>query len=137
VQGFQILAAHLSKESVDYRDVDYTIPTAIVMGAERKGVSEYASREADQLISIPMMGMVESFNVSVAAALILSEAQNQRFKRGLYDTQRLPQCEYDRLFFQWAHPTLSLFCDERKIPYPPVDEEGEVMNLPRWYASVR
>jgi len=134
---YQLLAAHLTHDSKDYREVDYTKPTAIIMGAERKGVSDLAMSKADEAIVIPMMGMVESFNVSVAAALILAEARSQRSNAGFYDEQRLPQNEYDRLFFQWAHPVLTEFCDEHSLAYPAVDEEGEVINLSQWYASVR
>ena len=135
--GYQLLAAHLTSDAKDYRKIDYTKPTAIIMGAERKGVSDLAMSKVDQAIVIPMMGMVESFNVSVAAALILAEAQSQRANAGFYDAQHLPQDEYDRLFFQWAHPVLTEFCDERDITYPAVDEEGEVINLSQWYTSVR
>lgn len=136
-EGFQILAAHLGDDSVDYREIDYTLPTALVMGAELDGVSEFTRSQADHKIIVPMMGMVESFNVSVACGLILAEAQSQRSKAGHYDLQKLAPSDFERLFFQWAHPKLRLFCDKNNIPYPAVDEEGEVINLPQWYASVR
>ena len=107
------------------------------MGAELKGVSECTRELADHNIIVPMMGMVESFNVSVACALILAEAQSQRYKEGHYSVQKLNSADFDRFFFQWAHPKLRLFCDNNNIPYPPVDEEGEVINLSSWYASVK
>jgi tRNA (guanosine-2'-O-)-methyltransferase len=74
----QILATHLSEDAVDFREVDYTKPTAIIVGQEKTGISEKALEYADQNIIIPMQGMVQSLNVSVAAALILFEAQRQR-----------------------------------------------------------
>ena len=77
-QGFQILAAHKSESAIDYRSVDYTKPTAILLGTEKFGVSEEAQNLVTQHIFIDMKGMVESFNVSVAVAIILAEAQKQR-----------------------------------------------------------
>lgn len=136
-KGLQLIAAHLTKSSLDYREIDYTLPTAIVMGAEVKGVSQRVCKLVDHTVVIPMMGMVESFNVSVACGLILSEAQTQRYRAGFYDRQRLDQNEYKRLFFKWAHPTLADYCDNSHISYPDVGDDGEVVNLPSWYASVR
>jgi len=81
----QILATHLSEDAVDFREIDYTKPTAIIVGQEKTGISEQALKHADQNIIIPMQGMVQSLNVSVAAALILFEAQNQRQKAGMYN----------------------------------------------------
>ena len=69
-EGMQLLAAHLSDEATDYRDVDYTRPSAIVFGNERSGVSVAAAALADHHIMIPMYGMVRSLNVSVATAVI-------------------------------------------------------------------
>jgi tRNA (guanosine-2'-O-)-methyltransferase len=63
---YQIVAADISSLTVDYRDIDYTRPTALLLGAEKFGLSKAARKHVDQFISIPMQGMVESFNVSVA-----------------------------------------------------------------------
>ena len=79
----QILATHLSEDAVDFREIDYTRPTAIIVGQEKTGISPQALEYADQNIIIPMQGMVQSLNVSVAAALILFEAQRQRDLAGL------------------------------------------------------
>ncbi|WP_309599029.1 TrmH family RNA methyltransferase, partial [Klebsiella pneumoniae] len=73
-QGMQILATHLSDSAVDFRAIDFTRPTCIIMGSEKTGISAEAIRLADQHIMIPMSGMVQSLNVSVAAAVILYEA---------------------------------------------------------------
>ncbi|MEI5604158.1 TrmH family RNA methyltransferase, partial [Streptomyces brasiliscabiei] len=72
----QILATHLSPDAIDYRDNDYTKPTAIIVGQEKTGISPTALAHADKNIIIPMQGMAQSLNVSVAAALILFEAQH-------------------------------------------------------------
>ena len=89
MQNMQILAAHLSLEAVNYRDVDYTQPTCILMGNEKHGVSDEAASIADKHIIIPMLGMVQSLNVSVATAVILFEAQRQRRNAGLYASPQL------------------------------------------------
>ena len=68
-----------------YREVDYRQPFALVMGAEKRGLSEAAAEAADEHLTIPMVGMVESYNVSVAAAIILEEAMHQRRQAGLYE----------------------------------------------------
>lgn len=134
-QGFQVVSANLSERAVDYRQVDYTVPTALLMGAEVKGVSERAAVSSDFEVVLPMLGMVESYNVSVACALILSEVQNQREKAGFYDARRLSEERYRSLFFRWAHPVLAEFCDNNGLEYPPVREDGEVIGLSRWYAE--
>lgn len=87
--GFHLLAAHFFPDARDFRDIDYRRPTAIVVGAERDGISERAVSGADDRIFIPMAGMVESLNVSVATALILFEAKRQRQRAGFYETPRL------------------------------------------------
>lgn len=136
-KGFQLVAAHFCNEAVNFRDVDYTRPTAIVMGNERDGLSNAADSLIDQTIVIPMSGMVESFNVSVASGIILSEAQRQRELAGLYGTNPLPVDEYEKTFFEWAHPRLTAFCRDNRIPYPPVAEDGEVVDAVGWYKEVR
>lgn len=126
-QGFSIVAAQLSDESIDYRKVDFTQPTALLMGAEIEGVSAKALSYVDQQIIVPMMGMVESFNVSVACAVILSEAQRQREEKGMYDESRMGAAEYKSLFFRWAYPKMAAFCDERNMPYPELDENDDLI----------
>lgn len=77
-RGMQILATNLSAKAVDFREIDYTRPTCILMGQEKTGITQEALDLADQDIIIPMIGMVQSLNVSVASALILYEAQRDR-----------------------------------------------------------
>lgn len=136
-QGMQVLAAHLSDTARDYREVDYTRPTALLMGAEKQGVSEAGVARADCCITIPMQGMVSSYNVSVAAGIILAEAQRQRQAAGLYDHRRMDDDTYRRLFFEWGHPEVRQFCMERKIDYPTLNEEGEIDKPSAWYEQVR
>ncbi len=99
--GKRIYAAHLSAEAVDYRAVDYTVPCAVLLGNEKDGVSPRAAELADQHVIIPMLGMVQSLNVSVAAAVILFEAQRQRLAAGMYDRPSLSERELRELTLRW------------------------------------
>jgi tRNA (guanosine-2'-O-)-methyltransferase len=130
--GFRVLAAHPAPGAADFREVDYTRPTAILVGTEETGVSEAAARRADGWIAIPMEGMGTSLNVSVAAALILFEAQRQRAAAGFYDRPRLEPETHARLLFEWTYPTLAAFCRRKKAPYPRLSPEGEILDpIPR------
>ncbi|GBF98465.1 hypothetical protein Rsub_11675 [Raphidocelis subcapitata] len=79
--GYQIVVTALNDRSVTIQEVDWTRPTAFVLGNERDGVSAEAGAMADHAAVVPMAGFVESFNVSVAAAIIMWEAQQQRIRR--------------------------------------------------------
>jgi len=126
-RGFSILAAHPSEDAVDYRDVDYTRPVAITFGAELKGVSEEALALADRLVVIPMVGMVHSLNVSVASSLILFEAYRQRVAAGMYDESRLSPEAFEQRLFEWAYPTIARSRRERGLPYPSLDDDGNIV----------
>jgi tRNA (guanosine-2'-O-)-methyltransferase len=123
--GMQILAAHLSDRAVDYRDVDYTLPTVILLGNEKDGVSPRAAALADAHVIIPMLGMVQSLNVSVAAAVILFEAQRQRRDKGFYEAPRLPPAERSRLAYEWLHPREAAILRSRAEPYPDLLDNTE------------
>ncbi|MFN4073008.1 MAG: tRNA (guanosine(18)-2'-O)-methyltransferase TrmH [Thermus sp.] len=100
-RGFWVYATALREDAQDFREVDYTRPTAILLGAEKWGVSQEALALSHGAIRIPMMGMVQSLNVSVAAAVILFEAQRQRLKAGLYEHPRLDPGLYQRVLEDW------------------------------------
>ena len=136
--GYKVYAAHFSDQAIDYRDVDYTIPCALVMGNEKAGITDETAAMVDDHIVVPMMGMVESFNVSVAAAIILAEAQRQRAVLCMYDRVRLDEEEYWETFFRWAHPKIAQYCHKKKLPYPVISkDDGEIIDPSSWYASVR
>ncbi|BDS14139.1 23S rRNA (guanosine(2251)-2'-O)-methyltransferase RlmB [Aureispira anguillae] len=79
MNGLQIVAADLrGKDMLD--DLDLTLPTAIVMGAEDEGVRPHILRKATKWFKIPMLGTTDSFNVSVAAGIVLYETTRQRLK---------------------------------------------------------
>lgn len=133
-KGMKVCAACFTDRAIDYRDYDFTQPTVLLMGNEKHGVSEVAADMADEHLIIPMSGMVQSFNVSVAASLLLSEAVHQRKQAGLFNTQdlpnqsRLPQEEYDRLFFEWCQPLITQICKNHKLPYPEIGEDGHLVD---------
>ena len=62
-------------------DVDFTGPVAIVMGAEGEGMRRLTKETCDELVKIPMLGGVESLNVSVASGVSLYEARRQRLSK--------------------------------------------------------
>ena len=76
-QGISILTAQL-QDSLPYYDTDMTGPTAIVMGTESTGLTTQWRQAADAHIRIPMLGRLDSLNVSVSAAILLFEAVRQR-----------------------------------------------------------
>lgn len=124
-QGFQVLATHLSQRSRDYREIDYTRPTCVLLGAEKWGVSDEAAEAADENIIIPMFGMVQSLNVSVAAATILFEAQRQRMAAGLYDEPQLENLS--EMAFAWAYPEQAAELRAAGQPFPSLDEHGQIV----------
>lgn len=124
--GLQVVAAHPGEHSVDFRAVDYTRPTAVLMGTELWGVSEEGLALADRHISVPMHGMVASLNVSVAAAVILYEAQRQREAAGLYAAQDRPDEAQQRTLFETAYPRVARRCRELGLSYPPLTEDGSL-----------
>ena len=129
-EGFSIVASVSGNAGVDYRKIDYTRPSAIVIGGELRGLSAQAASGADIEISIPMQGMVESLNVSVAAALVLFEAQRQRMAKGMYEHSRLDTATYDATLLEWTHPKVAAYCRTRQLPYPKLDAEGNLVESP-------
>jgi tRNA (guanosine-2'-O-)-methyltransferase len=126
-RGFSLVAAHLGDEAKDYRALDYTRPTALVVGTELFGVSEAALAEADQRVKIPMMGVTRSLNVSVACAIVLYEAMRQRQAAGMYTHNRLDDALLSKQRFEWLHPKVAEFCRQRGLEYPAMDELGNVV----------
>jgi tRNA (guanosine-2'-O-)-methyltransferase len=125
--GFRLVAAHPSSTSLDYRAVDYTAPTALVLGSELDGLSQDALALADAHVRIPMVGLVHSLNVSVASALVLFEAYRQRSAAGMYERSRLSPEELSRRLFEWAHPTLARQRRAAGRAYPALGPDGEVL----------
>ena len=119
--GHQVIAVHVDPDAIDYRQVDYCKPTVLLMGEELEGLTTAAIGQADACVKIPMQGMVQSLNVSVATALILYQAMTQRQSAGLYDTCRLQEKAYQTLLFEWAYPRMARLLKQKGEPYPLVE----------------
>lgn len=129
-EGFTLIAAHSSREARDFRDVDYTAKVAIALGAELRGLSPATVAAAEIHVEIPMHGLGSSLNVSVAAGVILFEAERQRAAAGLYDRSRLDASELERTLFEWSYPDIAARCRELGIPYPSLTEDGLLASNP-------
>ena len=77
--GIKVFTSEMNAPQKVY-EVDWMQPSCVVMGSEGRGVQSYLSKAADDHFSIPMAGKFDSFNVSVAAGIILYEAMKQRLK---------------------------------------------------------
>ncbi len=73
-QKIILYSCEYTKDSVDYRSVDYPLPIALIFGHELEGVQEGIIRKSDKLISIPMRGTKSSLNVETAGSVIIYEA---------------------------------------------------------------
>ncbi len=101
-EGFTVLATALDEGAKNFYDLDLTEKVAIVMGNEHRGISKEVAKLSDELIYIPMRGMIQSLNVSVATAVILYEAQRQRALKGLYEKSELTEEEVEKMIDEWS-----------------------------------
>lgn len=138
-QGMQILVTNLSDTAVDFREIDYTRPTCIMVGQEKTGISGKALALADQHIIIPMVGMVQSLNVSVASALILYEAQRQRQLAGMYDRENslLSEQEQQEWLFEGGYPVLAEVAKRKGLPRPFINQQGQIEADDAWWAQMQ
>jgi 23S rRNA (guanosine2251-2'-O)-methyltransferase len=82
LKALNVWTIGLDADATDaYDEVDYTLPTAFVVGAEGTGLRRLVRETCDRLVSIPMAGVVSSLNVSVSAGIALFEAARQRRRR--------------------------------------------------------
>ena len=102
-EGFQVVVTHLAEKSLSFSKVDYTKPTVLVMGNEHDGISPEVLAMADVNILIPMRGMAQSLNVSVATALILYEAGRQRDEAKMYDEPQLREEIREKIMEDWIY----------------------------------
>lgn len=100
--GYKIYATAISKNAKNLYDLDLTKKVAIVMGNEHRGTSEEVMDFADEILFIPMRGMIQSLNVSVAAAVVLFEAQRQRAEKGMYNESELSESELEKIIDEWC-----------------------------------
>lgn len=101
-QGMQIVGTGFSPLARPLMDIDFTKPTAIILGNEHRGMDPDVKAHVPDEIYIPMFGMVQSLNVSVAAATILYEAMRQRRAAGMYDQSPLDEDRFEEVYADWC-----------------------------------
>ena len=99
--GFRVIVTALGDDAVDLYKTNLTEPVALVFGNENRGVSQELLSSADAQLFIPMMGMAESLNISVACAVTLFEAMRQRQAANLYAESRLDKRDRAALAADW------------------------------------
>jgi tRNA (guanosine-2'-O-)-methyltransferase len=102
-EGFRILATKVADDAPSLYDLDLTGPVAIVLGNEHRGVSDEAAAAADAIFRVPMNGMIESLNVSVAAAVCVFEAYRQRLSKGTLAHSALRPEDQSGILQDWLH----------------------------------
>ena len=127
-KGFKLYGTSLDKNSIDYRELDFSRNTCFVLGAEKWGISDELMNEVDQSIFIPMYGMVQSLNVSVAGAILLFEAIRQRKNKELIplNGEGLNKEVFNKTLFEWAYPKLSNSLRKSNNNYPLLDQNGNI-----------
>jgi tRNA (guanosine-2'-O-)-methyltransferase len=101
-EGFRLLGTGFPPRAKPLPEWDLSRPTAVILGNEHRGTSPDLEPHLDGELYIPMQGMIQSFNVSVAAGVILYEAWRQRAGKGLYDRPSLEPHELEDLYLQWC-----------------------------------
>ncbi|HNV68933.1 MAG TPA: RNA methyltransferase [Candidatus Ozemobacteraceae bacterium] len=120
-KGYQVAATHLSHRAVDFRSLDWTKKWVVILGNEHAGCSEDVLAEADENIILPMMGLVQSLNVSVATAVLLYEIQRQRENAGMYQRQ-LPKRTVQKIMKAWRLNDEGYTIEHLLNPPAPEDE---------------
>ena len=100
--GCRIYATDLSARAESLFRLDMRGPVALGFGNEKRGVSPEASELADGNLLIPMVGLIQSLNISVACAVTLYEAMRQRTEAGMYDRPSLPEAELQAKLRDWV-----------------------------------
>jgi tRNA (guanosine-2'-O-)-methyltransferase len=100
--GHQIIGTGFGPQSRPLTRWDLTRPTAVVLGNEHRGIDEEVAALVPDQLHVPMQGMIQSLNVSVAAAIILYEAWRQRQEKGMYDEPSIPADEFEEMVQEWA-----------------------------------
>ena len=101
-EGYAVYATHLGKGTMPLYELDLTKKVALVFGNEHRGVSEETAELADGNFMIPMFGMIQSLNVSVACAVTLYEAVRQRMNVGRYSSSAFNEKELKKMLKAWA-----------------------------------
>ena len=133
-KGFKLYGTNLNPNSTDFKECDFRGPTAFVLGAEKWGLCEESANLMDEHIHIPMRGMVESLNVSVAASALLFEAVRQRQVANIIPEagEGMSKEIYEKRIFEWAYPEVAKWCKSEGKEYPKLNKQGEIIDeIPR------
>jgi tRNA (guanosine-2'-O-)-methyltransferase len=98
-KGYRLVATSPRADSIPIHDFPLDRPIALMMGTEKRGLSDYAFGMADGLVTIPMYGFTESLNISVSAAICLQNLTH-RLRESVYPWQ-LTDEERDELLLEW------------------------------------
>jgi tRNA (guanosine-2'-O-)-methyltransferase len=98
-KGYKIVATSPHANAVSIKDLKLDAPIALVFGAEKEGLTEYALNNADESVYIPMYGFTESFNISVTVALCLYELINRLRNSSI--NYSLSDQEKQEILLQW------------------------------------
>lgn len=130
-KGFKLYGTTLNERSTDYRNFNYSENTCFVLGAEKWGLSDQLISKVDESIFIPMSGMVQSLNVSVAASILLFEAIRQRESKSLLPLkgEGLSAEEYEKTLFEWSYPELASIYRKSGNKYPKINQYGEINEI--------
>lgn len=99
MKGYRIVGTTPDPNSASIYDLPIDQRTAVVFGTEKRGMSDFARENVDELVHIPMLGFTESFNISVSTALVLNELST-RLRNSITDWQ-LTEVEKDELRLCW------------------------------------
>lgn len=102
----RVAGTYLHEDATELYEMDLTQSMALVFGNERYGISEAMHKHLDLNFRIPMKGMVQSLNISVACAVTLYEALRQRTDADLYKQSSLPPDQYQQLESMWKERQL-------------------------------
>ena len=100
-QGYQVYSLVLDENAKTIYDVDWTKPSTIIIGNEHRGVSASVQRISTQNLYIPMKGIIESLNVSVATAVTLFEAFRQREISQKYPNKNIDSKWLEKKLSNW------------------------------------
>lgn len=100
LQGYTIVGTSPHKNDIDLENFDYTQKAAFFFGAEKEGISETVMHHADCFVKIPIYGFTESFNVSVAVAVILHHL-TLKLRNDKNLKWKLPEEEIKRKTLEW------------------------------------
>ena len=103
-KGYRIVATTPHTDDVNLPDFDISQPAAFFFGVEKDGLSELVMEQADVFLKIPMYGFTESFNISVAAALIMHSLTESLHASDI--AWQLTEREQKQIYLQWLEKSI-------------------------------